>query len=274
MLQLLSPAFYRLALEVVPTKPSVRMHRALIVWPDGVERDSHVKMACPPDGMPDRQLLNEGVAWLLAYACNLPVPPHAGYMILPPALVTAVHPNATCAAAGALAWICSTEPKRALRLSHDDDPSLLTQELIRWTHLPGTLALDEWLANEDRHGRNLIRRGPDDFVLIDHDHAFTGPHWLADLLFESREDAFTNRLYDIVEEAIGRSSASIGDLKNAMVPPAEAFERQLSDHADHLSEWLALLLTAGGHQWSLAAFIAYRAVNTPDVIKRRYQLLT
>ncbi len=274
MLALLPPDAYRLMLEVVPTKGSVRMHRALIVWPDGVERDTHVKIACPPPGLPDRQLLNEGIAWLLAQACNLPVPPHAGYMVLPPAMVIAAHPNTPCDAAGALAWICSTEPKRALRLRPDETLPLLQMEISRWDHLPGTLALDEWLANEDRHCGNLIRRGPGDFVLIDHDYAFTGPHWLADQLRESRDDAFTNRLYEIMEETFGRSSDQIGHLQNAMVLPAEAFKNQLSGQADHLSEWLELLLDSGAHQWSLAAFIAYRAANTPDVIKRRYRLLT
>lgn len=274
MLQILSASGYRSLLEVVPTKPTVRMHRALIVWPDGVERDSHVKLICPPPGMPDRQLVNEGIAWLLALTCRLPVPPHAGYMILPPLVVTQAHPDVVCPPGGAVAWVCSTEPHRGLRVDLDGEMPRLIGELCLWQHLPGALALDEWIANVDRHTGNLIRRGPADFVLIDHDYALSGPHWLADLLHEGRADDFRNRLYDLIETELGRSSDACKDLRSDMVPPAEAFAGHLSEQADHLSEWLPKLLEFAEDQWSLAGFLAYRAAKMPVVIKRRYRLLT
>lgn len=251
------------------------MHRALILWPDGVERETYVKMAYPPPGRPDRQLINEGIGWFLAQICNLPVPPHAGYMMLPSAVLAAAHPDVPSSSDGELAWLCSAEPHRALIVNQGDAElsEMMMMELSRWRHLHATLALDEWIANDDRHWRNLIRRAPGDFVLIDHDNAFTGPNWLADHLFARRSEDFPNRLYGSMENFLSHSS-EIRKLSSAMLPAAEAFKSQLSDNAEEVTDWLTALLDSDEDQWSLAAFIAYRAKETANAIKRRYQLLT
>ena len=274
MLQLLPSSGYRQKLGVVPTKSTVRMHRALYKWPDGLERDSHIKLIIPTEGQPDRQLLNEGVGWLLAKLCELPVPPHAGYMLLPSELIIQAHPEVTCAIPEVPVWISSTEPNSGLSLTGTDLVTAVVDELSRWDHLPGTLAFDEWVANTDRNVTNLIRRGPGDFVLIDHDYCFTGPHWDAPAIHRGRQADYYNKLFDAVESVFGRSSETCSALKNAMVVPSEAFPDKLKSCADHLTGWFNLLMDSSVERWSLASFLSYRSRNLPDAIKRRYQLLT
>ncbi|WP_439547873.1 hypothetical protein [Falsiroseomonas sp.] len=49
--------------------------------------------------------------------------------------------------------------------------------LCEWSHLPALVAFDEWLANGDRHDRNLMYGGDDEFLPIDHARILGGPGW-------------------------------------------------------------------------------------------------
>lgn len=58
----------------------------------------------------------------------------------------------------------------------------LINQLLNWSSFKETAWFDEWTANIDRHGGNLLFDGAN-FWLIDHGHALTGPNWTpADLL--------------------------------------------------------------------------------------------
>lgn len=48
--------------------------------------------------------------------------------------------------------------------------------LVSWNGFAQTAWLDEWIANDDRNVGNLLFDG-NDFWLIDHSHALTGPQW-------------------------------------------------------------------------------------------------
>jgi hypothetical protein len=51
---------------------------------------------------------------------------------------------------------------------------------------------DAWIANIDRHERNLLFSGDKEIWLIDHGHCFSGPQWNSADLEPQRE--YVNRL--------------------------------------------------------------------------------
>lgn len=275
-LEMLESVRYQRLISTLDTKPTVRVHRALIKWPDGVIRDSHLKIPLAQPGLPCRHLINEAVGWLLARACGLPVPPVAGYMLLEAEQLLDAHPDLDkhAASGGALAWVCSTEPATVLRLTRSEAEQLVLDEIREWAHAPGTAALDEWIANADRHAGNLLRRAPKDFVLIDHDNALTGAHWLDDWLEMLSSNDFDNLLIRHIEASICRSSDAFKAIANGMLYRSEAFPAALSETLDEVRHWVDMLVDTPEGQWSAAAFLKYRSENIGPSIRRRYDLLT
>jgi hypothetical protein len=53
------------------------------------------------------------------------------------------------------------------------------QRLSEWSGMGALFGLDAWVANIDRHERNLLFSGGNEVWLIDHGHCFTGPQWVA-----------------------------------------------------------------------------------------------
>lgn len=49
--------------------------------------------------------------------------------------------------------------------------------LHAWSKFPDLVAFDEWVANGDRHDRNLLFAGADEFLAIDHARILAGPAW-------------------------------------------------------------------------------------------------
>lgn len=54
-----------------------------------------------------------------------------------------------------------------------------------WRGWENGATFDQWVANGDRHGGNILMESREVMWLIDHDYAFTGPRWIASRLIPS-----------------------------------------------------------------------------------------
>lgn len=90
---------------------------------------------------------------------------------------------------------------------------LALQRLAAWKGMPAAVALDEWIANVDRHAGNLLVSGSGDFWLIDHSHVLTGSTWDPPVLKTQEATAFANQL--AVMAATGMSVAERIAARNA-----------------------------------------------------------
>lgn len=264
---------YQTWLETLHTKTTVGVHRAWVSWSDGKARDSHVKIVFSSGERPDRHLVHEALAWLIADALKLPVPDFAGFLILNSQQIQRAHPNRP-RTDRTLAWVTSTIEHGALPIVPNmEGDAHLTRELHDWPHLFGCCGFDEWLGNSDRYPRNLLRRGPSDFVLIDHDNITGSAHWLADSLLNSHQDNFTNVLRARCSPRSGGNPHYERAFSNAMLEHSAVYPATISKLAGDILLWLHALLDDDTDAWAMCAFITQRANLIQGLIRRRYGLL-
>lgn len=93
----------------------------------------------------------------------------------------------------------------------------LNNEILKWRHCQEVAVFDELICNSDRTIDNLLRNGPNEFLIIDHDQALGGTDWtpeslvsrltkplnancLADLIISSQDQVGTHRMLKISED--------------------------------------------------------------------------
>ncbi len=101
--------------------------------------------------IPDHEIMVECLCAMLGRSLQLPIPRP---MLLKDAKL------------GAL-FGCEELPHPDLKHSHLPSAVLATY-LTAWEKLADSAAFDEWIANPDRHGGNLLTDGSGEFWLIDH----------------------------------------------------------------------------------------------------------
>lgn len=138
-----------------------------------------------------RQLANELMAAALAKAAGLPVPqPYlaiAGQGIL----VTTKGPQQADGSRLVFASADAHTPPIA-QLYLGGAPDAVRYRLAEWDGIGEVYGFDAWIANIDRHERNLLFSGDKEVWLIDHGHCFSGPQWKPADLDPPRE--YQNRL--------------------------------------------------------------------------------
>lgn len=67
----------------------------------------------------------------------------------------------------------------SLRRKMDGSCELNYALLAGWRDWKKSATFDQWIANRDRHGGNILMESAESMWLIDHDHALTGPRWTA-----------------------------------------------------------------------------------------------
>jgi hypothetical protein len=72
------------------------------------------------------------------------------------------------------------------------DEKAFNSWLGQWGELDGAISFDEWVANIDRHWKNLLIGSDGAVWLIDHGHCMTGPKWTANDL--KPEMSYINKL--------------------------------------------------------------------------------
>jgi hypothetical protein len=155
--------------------------------------DGTIKSAIIKDLDP-KQLANELMAAALAHATGLPIP-NAHLAKAPQGVIPAkrgpTHQDGSRLVFGSAD--AQTPPVAQLYVGKDEAAmTRVRQRLSEWKSVGDLYGFDSWVANIDRHERNLLFSGDRDVWLIDHGHCFTGPAWTPANLDPTKQ--YTNKL--------------------------------------------------------------------------------
>lgn len=237
-----------------------------IVWSDGTIRRSFLKLFPK-----ERWLgpLNEITGYLLASACSLPLPSHAGILKLPPnavewqdnylpyAFVVSEAPGKT--------------PTTLLRITDEvtrEHIEVILRLLKEWPKLNHTVAFDDWVANVDRNLQNILIDGPGKIVLIDHSNMPIDIVWHAAQL--NPAGAYRNILATLLK--IGQ---------NGTLPQKREIAVAANDHLTAYNKvvtelhfwWDQILGNDPSRRKALEEFIRIRAQDGYDRISATYYLM-
>lgn len=221
-----------------------------------------------------RGMVNEITGWLLAQAHGLPVPEHAFIALIPlDKLPVPMEGIAALAHAHGRTHFPAfvTSSAAPVAIQPVAETASLLDEIRKWAHLPSCVAIDERMANTDRHARNLVRRGLRDFVAIDHGRlAWTQQHpeWTAATVADSTA-AFDNRLSFI---AWGPNP----DVKTGSAVLARAGDLERPDQAltDELAFWWETLVPDPDDRMAWSGFMDGRLEHVEYLLRKRFSLLT
>ncbi len=155
----------------------------------------------------------------------------------------------------------------AVRVPNTDMPSLI-EDIQNWDELPKAVALDEHIANTDRHLNNLIRLGKKRFALIDGGRLANPEgteHWSPPTLMP--DALYRNRLSEHVwnhqpdDDAIGRMLI--------MAAEQPAVYQAIAAELDY---WWSLLLPSD-HHMAFKNFLESRTNLVEALIRKRYHRL-
>lgn len=220
--------------------------------------------------------LNEISGWLLARAGGLPVAetaflayirtselPAFAYGPLPPELAGEMR-----------LFFCTQEISRTQATGIAASDSLIAEQ-TRWPHMHGTLALDEYTCNSDRHPGNMVRKAASDFVLIDHGRLLCRdeePCWQASELADLLDHTFDNLmhhnvyLYGNISSAVARTDAfkrcSDSALRQAQNMRSVFFE---------IAYWCSKLCPGTSARW--LDFLNERMRRVNDLLSKRFRVL-
>lgn len=223
------------------------------------------------------ELINEITGWLLSKACGLPVADSAfvaGIRAgdLPHDLLATLSSSTPT---DVLYFFCTEEISESQARGIVPTDTLI-EEQSKWLHSHATLALDEWLANADRHVGNLVRRSKDDFVLIDYGRLLARnpvpPWWAPDELGGLQSTPFANHLHHntyVFRNITNPRSVTAGfeDCARKAQLQSDAMRRALFEIAYWCSE------IAPGHSSDWLAFLVARVQNARQLLADRFRIL-
>ena len=237
-----------------------------VVWNDGVARRSYFKLFSKklPLGV-----LNEITGYLLAKACKLPLPSHAGVIQVPDGLLANQDEFLS------VAFVVSEAPgKTPTTIFQITDPitqqqlSSVMKVLEGWPKLNDTVAFDDWTANTDRNLQNIVVDGPGRLFLIDHSNLPVKPTWEAADLQPGEE--YPNILSVILNVA-----------QNGTLPQKRAIAVAATSHPDAYNGvidelrywWDSFLANDPSRRKALEEFLKIRADDGHYRISQHFYLM-
>jgi len=225
----------------------------------------------PPDS---RGIVNEVTGWLMADALKLPQP-QAAYLIhvplsslaqpLPDWMRQIKRDKAQHYWAFASARIDAQNAAKAF----PKRPDKMIGDILRWESLFGAVALDEHIANTDRHLNNLLRLGKGQYALIDNGRLAvenTEKDWQIERLDPNRN--FRNTLSERCwQDKPDRATASAVIAEGVRHPDA------LGTVRDELEAWWRDLIFDDADRDAFRSFITERAALLSELLSTRYHLL-
>lgn len=237
-----------------------------VVWNDGKARRTYFKIF-------SKQLklgvLNELTGYLLAKACNLPLPSHAGIIRIPEGMIQNQDeflPEA---------FVVSEAPGKTPTTICQITDQITKQQFIAvlkmlegWPKLNETVAFDDWTANTDRNLQNIVVDGPGRIFLIDHSNLPVKPTWEPQDLNPGSE--YENKLSNILKVA-----------QNGTLPQKRAIAVAATEHPkaynDAISElqywWDSILSDDPARRKALEEFLQIRADEGHERISQHFYLM-
>jgi hypothetical protein len=229
--------------------------------------------------------LNEISGWLLARAGGLPVAESAFLAYIRtdelPAFAYGTLPAEQ--AGGVRLFFCTQAISRAQATGLVRTEALIAEQ-TQWPHMHGTLALDEYTGNSDRHTGNMVRKSAGEFVLIDHGRLLFrnpaepgapkahDPCWEVSELTNLLEHAFKNilhhniYLYGNISSAAARTDA----FKKCAESALEQAQNMRSVFFE-IAYWCSKLSPGASAQW--LEFLNERMSRINDLLSKRFGLL-
>ncbi|MBC3249404.1 hypothetical protein BFS14_03700 [Serratia fonticola] len=232
----------------------------LVDWPDGVERQSYVKIFEHEKGI---GIFNEILGYLLTKASDLPVPPKAGILILPEGILQMLGVPVS-----PIAFVTSKVAGNS-PCSYHNIGDMVSYESLRsildgWSNLHKTIAFDEWVANQDRNLGNLIIDSNGQVTLIDHSNMPVGLLWQpVDLYVDINP---VNKL-----ELALRSEPTLPQ-KMGIVDGASGQDEALDVALDEILFWCDKLLNKNAKE-ALVLFLSQRAIFSRARLSKRLGVL-
>lgn len=220
-------------------------------------------------------MVNEITGWLITHALGLPQPDHAYVVKVPLGELVAPLPDWVSELKKSKVktyWAFATAKlpadSAALNFKNEDIP-LLIEDVKKWDALPRVVALDEHIANTDRHLNNLLRLGKAKYALIDNGRlAVEGSqrNWQGACL--RPDNQFTNKLsFHCWQDAPPVEKASTAVRAGSQHPDALASVRE------ELTDWWGRLIPDNEERSSFDQFITTRANTLSLLLSKRYRLL-
>ena len=192
----------------------------------------------------------------LAEAAGLPVPQSYLAVASPPALVTSKGPQLHDGSRLVFASADARTPPVA-QLYLGGAPDAVKNRLAEWGGIGGLYGFDSWIANIDRHERNLLFSGDKEVWLIDHGHCFSGPQWKPADLDPSR--TYPSRLQQWLTPAM--SSARRTAVAGSAASMEACFSTINPNHIGQLNRVVDLI--DGGDFGALVEFLRSRCQHVP-----------
>lgn len=219
------------------------------------------------------ECINEISGWLLGRACGLPMAASAFLVSIPADRLPQSRRLPLLARPGEdLIFFCTeaisrSQPHAVLHIEE------LAKEQSNWTHCNGTISFDEWTGNPDRHLHNLIRRGKNDFALIDHGRLLNrhnhGPCWHAAELDGLHDASLNNLLYThayTCQSLTVPAALHAGYL--ACAHQAAHQEPAMRTALHEISYWCSLIAPGVSASW--LHLLHQRTLNADALLKRRF----
>jgi hypothetical protein len=261
-IQVVGAHAYLAGLNVAHESNECLTHLAQVHHPTHGARDFFVKYYFE-DRAP-KGLINEVCGYVLAESAGLSVPENPLLITLPMDRLVEIHGSrARRLSVGPEVAVWATQRVPGLQLPPGMEQA--ADVLRPWKSLPELIAFDTWVQNADRNEGNLIRRGRNDIVLIDHGHLAGSVAWTADLLQEDTDQRhpFFSLWGDRIPNPINQS------IMRAAEGHAACFLRAETE----MRSWTGTLIDASGDRIALLDFLRKRAAESPDRMRRVLNLL-
>lgn len=172
-----------------------------ISWPKGGQLRSYLKCFTQNSYL---GVVNEITGYVIARACHLPVPEHAGVLQLSDELIVklGVDPKEVYPYAFAISEVPGTTPNSRFGNLPIDMAVRLTRQLLSgWHGAPRLIAFDDWAANEDRNLGNFLIKDEKNAFIIDHSNLPVCMMWTGQCL--DPRGSYNNQMMSIMSHEHG-----------------------------------------------------------------------
>ncbi|AKI27777.1 hypothetical protein C0134_06190 [Moraxella catarrhalis] len=227
----------------------------------------------------DRSLFNEIVGYLVAHALKIPQPNHAYIALLETKDILANdHGNLDVDLKKLMQEteyypVFCTEKIDKSQTAFDfiNFAPSLTNEIAKWKYLPDTLAMDNTIANTDRHLNNILRTGKNTYHIIDNGRlvAEDGTPWkVADLDCHKN---YTNKLWKYSEQYLLKSWKTIS---SNIMHACSLHPVAVQSITDELDYWVKVLYQEQQMDYNaFTQFLLNRANDSQFYHARRLNIL-
>ncbi len=227
----------------------------------------------------DRSIFNEILGYLMANALGLPQPKHACIALIP------TEKLLKDMAGGALnstlndevfqhevfpVFCTSKIDKSKTAFQYNDLVNAIASELAKWPDMGKAVAVDNTIANIDRHVNNLVRTGVNKYHLIDNGILVSGDGWQTSDL--KPNESFVNKLLLISEKLMTPSQAA--KIKGNAITACDQHADALNNINKELKYWINNLYKQTQSDYhNFIDFIDYRVNNAHGLLTSRLQLV-